>query len=476
MVSDQVSFFLNLPSTGRSDILLVHENLIHRASCIIIVTADANRNLYQAGFTKHVSMMCSMLRATGQKKSLVVVAVSSPYDFAMDKSIGTYICTFDFTEMAMAALVRTLCGHIKPQGSLPGTLRKSRKVVKSRQHWLVEAYSRERDARGLNDLLQSLARTSAPAHGFLQTTTADAFELFNPNIEESHFVVRNSSTQALYGFCSTYYIQGTGIIGSLFVDPTKRNLSIGRSLHRRALRGLAQKSGAKKIQLGMTFPGVFPGIPTDDSAQGLKTWFLNSGWDLQFPRRLANMTIPDLSTWTAPEGLLQSIQRANISFDLIHGLDNAESVFTHLAAHANPEVYELYRSALQETKACGVVRAKSHGEILLGTVIICSPGSSLAGFIPSLQSPRSGHLAGGIIAPIVAPSTPQASLAMQGLALMGVRQNKAHKSGRTVLSWVQEESLEPLLAMGFDVLDSFEEYTNAVDNVSDAILSLFVMA
>jgi beta-N-acetylhexosaminidase len=56
----------------------VHENLINRASGIIIVTADANRNLYQSGFTKHVAMMCSMLRASGQKKSLIVVAVSSP--------------------------------------------------------------------------------------------------------------------------------------------------------------------------------------------------------------------------------------------------------------------------------------------------------------------------------------------------------------------------------------------------------------
>ncbi|KAK4159096.1 beta-hexosaminidase [Cladorrhinum sp. PSN259] len=445
----------------------VHENLIHRASCIVIVTADANRNLYQAGFTKHVSMMCSMLRATGQKKSLVVVAVSSPYDFAMDKSIGTYICTFDFTEMAMAALVRTLCGHIKPQGSLPGTLRKSRKVVKSRQHWLVEPYERSRDARGLNDLLQSLARASAPAHRFLQATTADAFELFNPNIEEGHFVVRNSSTHALYGFCATYYLQGTGIIGALFVDPTKRNLSIGRSLHRRALRGLVQKRGAKKIQLGMTFPGVFLGLPADEST-GLKPWFINSGWDLQFPRRLANMVILDLSTWGAPEGLLQSIQRANISFDLIHGLENADGVLTHVATHANPEVYELYRSALQETKTCGVVRAKGLGEMLIGTVIISSPGSPLASLMPTLQS--SNHLVGGIVAPIIAPATPQANLAMQGLALMGVRQNKAHKSSRSILSWVQEEAFEPLLAMGFEVLESFEEFTNSVDNVSAALL------
>ncbi|KAK3292609.1 glycoside hydrolase family 3 protein [Chaetomium fimeti] len=446
----------------------VHENLINRASCIIIVTADANRNLYQAGFTKHVSMMCSMLRASGQKKSLIVVAVSSPYDFAMDKSVGAYICTFDFTEMAMSALVRVLCGKFKPQGTLPGTLRKSRKALKSRQHWLVEAYNRNRDARGLNDLLQALARASAPALQFLQTTRAHAFELLNPNIEEAHFVVRNSSTQALYGFCATYFIQGTGIMGALFVDPAKRNVSIGRSLQRRALRGLAQKPGIKKMQLGMSFPGVFLGIPADDSA-GLKQWFANGGWDLQFPRRLANMTIPSLSNWSAPEGLLQNIQRAGISFDLIHGPDNADSVLGHIIAHANPEVMELYRFALQETKSCGVVRAKGHAESLLGTVIICSPGSPLAGFIPPLHPSlgQEDEPIGGIVAPLVASSAPQASLVLQGLALMGLRQNKAHKSFRSVLSWVQDEAHEPLLAMGFEAVQAFEEYTNSPDNWQD---------
>lgn len=444
--------------------LPVHENLIHRASCIIIVTADANRNLYQAGFTKHVAMMCSMLRASGQKKSLIVVAVSSPYDFAMDKSVGTYICTFDFTETAMSALVRALFGVFNPHGSLPGTLRKSKKVIKSRQHWLVENYNRDRDGRGLDDLLQGLARASAPSHSYLQTSTARTFELFNPGIDEAHFVVRNSSTHALYGFCATYYTKGIGILAAIFVDPAKRNVSIGRSLHRRALRSLTQRRGIKKVQLGMCFPGVYLGIPVDDGNK-LKEWFGKSGWDTQFPKRLTNMLIPDLSGWSAPEGLLQSIQRASISFDLIHGLDNAESVLNHVATHANPEVYELYKAALQETKTCGVVRAKSPVDSLLGTVIICSPGSQLAGHIPPLQPGRTNALIGGILAPIV-PSTAQANLVLQGLALMGVRQNKAHKSAKSVLSWVQDESFEQLLAMGFDVLQSFEEVTNGPENVS----------
>jgi beta-N-acetylhexosaminidase len=467
----------------------VHENLIHRASCIIIVTADANRNLYQAGFTKHVAMMCSVLRSTGQKKSIVVVAVSSPYDFAMDKSIGTYICTFDFTEAAMASLVRVLFGQVPTRGTLPGTLRKSKKVMKSRQQWLVEKYDRDRDGRGLNDLLQSLARASAPNHQYLQTTTHETFELMNPSIEESHFVVRNSSTHALYGFCATYFTQDTGIIGAIFADPAKRNVSVGRSLHRRALRSLTQRRGIQKIQLGTSFPTVFLGIPLDsdnkDQAQtatepggsGVKAWFASNGWDLQFPKRLTNLCINDLSRWSAPSGLLASVQRAGIVFDLVHGdSPNASSVLDYVAAaHANTETIELYRTALRETKTCGVVRAKldvPDSTSVLGTVIISCPGSPLCTHVPILRPRRRDELVGGILAPLIEPVTstqglsPSPPLVLQGLTLMGVRQNKAHHSVRTVLSWVQDELHAPLEAMGFEVLQAFEEFTNSPANVS----------
>ncbi|KAH9907340.1 glycoside hydrolase family 3 protein [Xylariomycetidae sp. FL2044] len=440
----------------------VHENLINRASAIIIVTADAHRNMYQLGFTKHVAMMCHMLRATGQKKSLIVVAVSSPYDFAMDKSIGTYICTFDFTETAMASLVRALCGDFVPQGSMPGTMRKSKKVSKTRQQWLVENFDRDRDSHGLEELLNILARSSTPNLPYL-TTSVNSFELFNPHVEEAHFVVRNSSTQMLYGFVATYFTKGIGAIGAIFVDPAKRNVSIGRSLHRRAIRALLQKQGIKKVQLGLTFPGIFPGITVDEGGSN-KNWFADVGWDVQFPKRLTNLVIGDLGAWTAPEGLLQSIQRANISFDLIHGLDNSESVINHVATHAGPEVVELYRFALKEQKTCGVVRAKNSVDTLLGTVIICRAASNLSTYIPSLRS-IGGEDVGGIIAPIV-PSTAQTTLLLQGLAFMGVRQNKAHKSAKSVLSWVLDEAHEPLVAMGFEVQQTFDEITNSPDNVS----------
>lgn len=456
----------------------VHENLINRASAIIIITADANRNLYQNGFTKHVAMMCSMLSASGKRKSLIVVSVSSPYDFAMDKGIGTYVCTFDFTETAMSALVRALFGEFVPQGTLPGTLRKSRKVQKSRQHWLVENFNVDRDHRGLQSLVKAIEKTIPPGTpSGLFGATATSFELARvaEGVEESHFVVRNSSTQALFGFCATYFYpsESLAIIAALFVDPSKRNLSIGHSLHQRAIRGLlARNPKPKNVQLGTPLPSIFLGIPMSDLTEGarLKRWFGANGWEISNPKLLYTLTIRNLADWQMPEGLLAGIQRVSFSFDLIHGRDNAATVLEHVSANAGPEVLSLYHLALSDEKCCGVVRAKSPVDgSLVGTVIITRPESRLGTYIPVLKSPAVSRSAvGGILAPVV-PASPQAAIILQGLALLGIRQNKAHRSSVCVLNWVQGEERDVLLGMGFDVLDAFEELGCKAERVSLSI-------
>ncbi|KAI9672035.1 MAG: hypothetical protein M1829_004579 [Trizodia sp. TS-e1964] len=130
-----------------------HEKLISRAAAVIVLTADATRNLYQNGFTKHISMICnSQLSGAGEKreKPLIVVAVSSPYDFATDLSIGTYICTYDFTKTALRALVKVLCGDLSPRGTLPGKAKQSQKSHQSREQWLVEDWNEQRDANSLS--------------------------------------------------------------------------------------------------------------------------------------------------------------------------------------------------------------------------------------------------------------------------------------------------------------------------------------
>ncbi|KAK3504069.1 glycoside hydrolase superfamily [Neurospora crassa] len=596
----------------------VHESLIQRASTIILLTADANRNLYQAGFTKHVAMMCSLLKASGHKKNLIVVAVSSPYDFAMDKSIGTYICTFDFTETAMSALVRALCGAFTPHGTLPGTLRKApRKAVQSSaggksktrtQHWLVEPYDVERDTKGLQDLLFAMVRGSAPNHQCFYAFGPHSFSLLSdmmmveqqheeePKMEEQHFVVRNSSTGALYGFCSTYYLPSTftGIIGAIFVDPSKRNLSIGYSLHRRAVRNLLQKHpDIKHFQLGCCLPGIFPGIPLDHSdalsmssaitpgsttsstaaSSGLKSWFSTTcGWDLSpsssstspgtgtgtRTRKIYNLLLPPLQSWSSPPDLPTTLQLAGISFDLIPGgrtlatpsptpalTAEQESVLSFVSSHSTPEILTLYKLALlqppplfsssalsyssvssasptdpttynhndhnnnntwiirakiqsqsqsQSSQAPGVVVEGGGGgggaEQVIGTIIISSElGRDL--HLPSLSSASASSSGGtgGIIAPVVSSSSSMGQqtnaqanlLVLQGLVMLGLRQNKREKMASCLLSWVsngngngngggsgdggqqQNNSVETLLGMGFEVQQVWEEVVNGVE-------------
>jgi len=190
----------------------------------------------------------------------------------------------------------------------------------------------------------------------------------------------------------------------------------------------------------------------------LKRWFGTNGWDITNPKLLYTLTIRNLAHWQAPEGMLANIQRVSFSFDLIHGPENA-------TAHASPEVLSLYNSALSDEKCCGIVRAKSPVDgSLVGTVIITRPESQMSTYIPMLNSTADGGV-GGILAPVV-PTSPQSAIVLQGLALLGIRQNKAHRSASCVLNWVQGEERDVLLGMNFDVLDAFEELSCKVEQVS----------
>lgn len=102
---------------------------------------------------------------------------------------------------------------------------------------------------------------------------------------------------------------------------------------------------------------------------------------------------------------------------------------------------------------------------------------------------------GGIIAPVVSSSSmssmtmmgqqqANANLVLQGLVMLGLRQNKRDKMACCVLSWVsngggsgsadgdlgqgqgQGNSVETLLGMGFEVQQVWEEVVNGVEQVS----------
>ncbi|CAO2647748.1 Nn.00g086700.m01.CDS01 [Neocucurbitaria sp. VM-36] len=443
----------------------VHENLINRASAIIVLTADANRNLYQHGFTKHVSMICNMQYTTGgerREKPLIVVAVSSPYDFAMDTSIGTYICTYDFTETALNSLVRVLYGELSPTGTLPGTISKSQKLHPSRQHWLVEIFNEDRDANALDTLITAVIDSTTPSQrSELSSATSNSFILHHPEVEEIHFVVRNSSTQALYGFCSTYFFKstGTGVIGALFVDPARRKLSIGHSLHNRAIRTLLQKDGIKRFQLGSRLPSMYLGIPTGhgNERKRLRSWFAGLGWGAALSRPVCNMVARNLQTWTPPEGMAKSLASAGAQFDLVYGWEYAGPILDHIKTSNRQGLAEVYKLALSDPSACGIIRAKRPEDgALVGTVVLYNHHSRLSEYIPPLKDLN--EAAGGISSPVISPGVGEYSTLLQGLILLGMRQIKAQGCNACLLDYMDGDgNFDGFSAMGFDVMHNFEE-------------------
>ncbi|KAL8715130.1 MAG: hypothetical protein Q9220_001087 [cf. Caloplaca sp. 1 TL-2023] len=455
-----------------------HENLVNRASAIIVVTADANQNQYQNGFTKHTAMICkSQLMRGGERreKPLVVASVSSPYDFALDTSIGTYICTYDFTETALQTLVEVLIGDLSPTGSLPGAINQNKRHHHSKQHWLVENFDEQRDAKALDDLLQTVEQEGpVNQRSELFGCSSTTFLLHNRGIEESHFVVRNSSTRSLLGFCCTYFFRSTasGVIGAILVDPDRRKLSIGRSLHSRAIRSLRQRGDVKRFQLGSRLPGVYLGIPTNNNVERkrLRRWFAGIGWNTALSRPVCSMILKDLSTWKAPEKISRSMQQADaenaVEFELVHGPEYAESIIDHIKTSSRQGVLEVYQLALADHSSCGIIRARQpKDKRVLGSVVLCSPGASWAEALPALKD--TNDITWAISSPVISPSVGEYSTMLQGLILLGIRQIKQQQADAVLLDCVDGDGhFDSLSAMGFSVLHNFEEVSCDADSMS----------
>ncbi|KAL9055455.1 MAG: hypothetical protein Q9162_003553 [Coniocarpon cinnabarinum] len=445
----------------------VHENLIERAGAVIIVTADANRNLYQNGFTKHISMICKMQKASARgEKPLIVVSVSSPYDFTLDlNTVGTYICTYDFTETSLNSLVGVLYGDLTATGRLPGSISQTQQAHQSRQHWLVEAFKEDRDANALDTLLKSVVEDTDPGRiSELTNATSNSFLLRNPEVLETHFVVRNSSTQALYGFVSTYYFKdtATGVIGAVVVDPQRRKLSIGASLHARAIRTLLQKGGIRRFQLGSRLPSIYLGVPTDRGAESkkLRAWFSNLGWHSSVSRPICSMVAYSLQSWIVPDEMARSLQAAQqtIEFDLIYGYtDYGPYILEHIKTSSRQGLAEIYKLALADPSACGIIRARRiHDRAVVGTIVLYNDRSNLAEYVPGMKA--FNVLTGGMSSPVISPSAGEYSTLLQSLVLLGVKQIKQQGCEVCVLDCADGDGTTgSLSAMGFDSLHSFED-------------------
>ncbi|KAL2433598.1 hypothetical protein ABEF95_007335 [Exophiala dermatitidis] len=443
----------------------LHENLLNRARGVVVVTADAGRNKYQNAFAKHVSMLCKLAvgpDGSPREKPCVVVAVSSPFDFASDTSIGTYVCTYDFTETALRALVQVLYGELSSVGQLPGSYSLKPQTSHSRQQWLVESFNEERDSTALDMLLlQAQAERSSNAAA-LKNVRASTFLLRDVDVEEAHFVVRNSSTKELFGFCATYFSSKTGVghIGAIIVDPARRRLSIGHSLHDRGVRALLQKKGITKFQLGVRFPNVYLGIPKLDPLEykRLRQWFAKLGWNTSLSIPVASMAI-DLTGWATPEGLGQALTNPDVKYDLVYGEEYEAVMMEHITRCARYDVQSIYQLALSNKEATGVIRAKrASDQSIMGSVLICRSESGIAQFIPAVYK-QTGVAC--ISSPVISTASSNRISIFQGLILLGLRQLKKQGLRAVLLDYIRgDATADGLTAMGFSIANSFEEISS----------------
>ncbi|KAJ6262363.1 Beta-hexosaminidase [Drechslerella dactyloides] len=468
----------------------VHENLIERASSIIIVTADANQNRYQYGFTKHISAV-SKIPTDGfpKGKNVMVIAVSSPYDFWMDKSINTYVCTYDFTETAMDALVKVLFGKKPAKGSLPGTVFKNAKQ-QPKQQWLVEHWRKSRDLMSLQELIGVIRRAGIEhPHQYLELATLAASSYLFDDIvmndgsvilEQQNFVVRNSSTRALYGFCSTYFNprDGRGSIGAVLVDPSRQNLSIGTSLHAAAMRFLRQKKGIHQISVGSRFPAIYLGIPvtpvpsinmlgldSSDMSKSFKPWFRSLGWPDKSRTTLYRLAINNLAAWQPPTAISDRLSESKISFELIskHSTANPhpyfDKVMEHVRKHDNGKYLDAYRIAADDLQLeqARILAAKNEQQQILGSLILIwatNDVGKLEKYVPLIRDRSDPDEAGtgGIVYPVLAP-TQLRLLALEGLVALATKHFQMPNVGGPGFDRVV-----------LDCLDNFEEAQNIVSS------------
>lgn len=300
-----------------------HRALINDSKAIILITTDATRHEYQINITKVVAALCNQ-----QQIPLIVIAGSSPYDMALDRSIGTYLCIYEFTEPCLIATAKVLFGRLSAVGKFPGKWLYQNQHMQflssSRQRWLVEEW--KSDQVGIMDKFRALWRVCFAGQHF-EFQIKQFINILSTEQKQKHFCVKNTSTNEIYGFCGTWVHsdQHTGSIFMLFVDPTRRRMAIGKSLHERALKYLAGLPGLKRITLGAHLPGWFAGIPLLSEPSSVDvdivSWFKNNGWDIPLARKnsqnivVHTMVLDEVPSWCYPD--IVFARCTNIKFDII---------------------------------------------------------------------------------------------------------------------------------------------------------------
>lgn len=521
-------------------LMSMHDNIIERAQAVIVVTTDANRNMYQVGFSKHVSMICQQ-----QRKPMIAVAASSPYDLALDRAIGTYLCLYEFTSEALDTAAKVLFGILPAKGIFPGTglyqqrkdqsekIKNKNKIKNNKNKWLVEIWQPDRDLKRLRTLWENCFpdRRVGPGLGMFSMLRngPNSPDLIGSK-DQVHFIVRNSSTNNLFGFCATwvYEEQGVGCICVICVDPSRRGMSIGTSLHDRAMKYFQEK-GVHTVRIGSTIPSLFPGIPLN-SQLSFGQWFQQMGWniDTKQVRAIANkvysqdgidetsifaspedsdkldpedpadtpevvrlasdspisrrgsmanredydckaittLLVNPLQEWVPPKKLISELEMIGIKFDICLHDDRMDEVRALLGKfYKNANgLAELYEAAHAGGDAKIIIALDPVKNAVVGSLILFTRGSNIAGCMPWLLEFGDARV-GGLCGLVIDPMYKDLTRVFTlGLVGCGVRQFKLQGFERCLIDGVTDYQASIYIENGFDVWRRYFQVSNPISN------------
>ncbi len=207
-----------------------------------------------------------------------------------------------------------------------------------------------------------------------------------------HYVVRDSRSEEILGFCATYlsYVdqEGEKLIASLailLVRSSSRQQGVGLSLHNHAIGQLKRTRGVMRLQLGSTFPRMLYGPPSGIHLD--EEWFRRRGWTLNKDLPGQGQAISDLilnfSDWRSivPGSLPNMPQfRSCSQGDMVKVLAMVEHISTR---QAKMGWFDQYSSLVNGPNVKDIILG-IQGDIIIAAALTYTPscGSPIASNLP----------------------------------------------------------------------------------------------
>lgn len=404
-------------SYSQNGIIKLHEELISRATIVILVNTSAYSNMYQTSISKYVQLLCDQRRIP-----FVLVAASSPHDMASSNhhsDTKTYICAFEFTKEMQVTCAKVLFGKLPALGTIPfsnfwGKARsKSISTPSSRKTWMVETYSGE-NVQPLWDLC--FPKRKLPAEAFVVLADIDSY------------VVKNSSTGKLFGFCAAYKSE----IVLLMVDPSRRKMGIAVSLYKRAQRAKGRKdpTSAQLTSFGSVLPAFFAGATPESLA-----WLQKVDRAMVFRDNVVLLVNQRLQEFRVDAALIQELQKNNLRFSI--------------ASVAETEI-EGVPEELRNSDA--YVAQCLNDTAVVGSLVLFNRGSAIARWLPWIY--EFGTSVGGMTC-----LRCDSELIMQGLVCCAMRSFRLEGFQTVVLDHMSVAQRDALSGLGFSVSRVEEKFS-----------------